>query len=385
MLIIYSLSMKVSRRLARSILDFGGELMSMNEMSKTTMTIIIIVSWFVLTVAFTAGLANVMAYKGAATSQTNTISGRTVELSNGPDAGQVEAQESVQQTSAKTHSLELKSAPPKTVIDIQAPVKPVPKASTSGTAVTSSSSPGLITKRELSKHNSASDCWLVVRDEVFDVTDFIDIHPGGDGIASFCGKDATAAFEGTHSSSSMAVLESYYIGDFAKSKNTPVQETTSTQTTTTNTSTNNTNTNTSTNTSVNTSSQSSSTVLSLSVVATHSVANNCWVVINNKVYDVTSYIPYHPGGPAAITGICGSDGTTVFNVAHNGGVLRVLTPYYVGDLNQQTPAVPPTADGSPSPGTGTNTPPILNTGDEGHGRDQEREDDESEEFEGGDD
>ena len=43
----------------------------------------------------------------------------------------------------------------------------------------------LISTQELSRHNSPKDCWIVVSDRVWDVTDFLDEHPGGSaGVAS---------------------------------------------------------------------------------------------------------------------------------------------------------------------------------------------------------
>ncbi len=36
-----------------------------------------------------------------------------------------------------------------------------------------------ITWKELEQHNVKSDCWLVVRGKVYDVTTWIDRHPGG--------------------------------------------------------------------------------------------------------------------------------------------------------------------------------------------------------------
>ena len=32
---------------------------------------------------------------------------------------------------------------------------------------------------EVQKHNSASDCWVVISGVVYDLTDFIREHPGG--------------------------------------------------------------------------------------------------------------------------------------------------------------------------------------------------------------
>ena len=50
---------------------------------------------------------------------------------------------------------------------------------------------------------------------------------------------------------------------------------------------------------------------SLVEVATHNSADDCWTVINANVYDITSYIPRHPGGEEILRA-CGTDGTTLF-------------------------------------------------------------------------
>ena len=32
---------------------------------------------------------------------------------------------------------------------------------------------------DLKKHNSKNDCWIAVHSKIYDVTDFLDAHPGG--------------------------------------------------------------------------------------------------------------------------------------------------------------------------------------------------------------
>lgn len=44
----------------------------------------------------------------------------------------------------------------------------------------------------------------------------------------------------------------------------------------------------------------------------------CWTVISGKVYNLTPWIPTHPGGTAAIKGLCGKDGTQAFSAQHSG-------------------------------------------------------------------
>jgi len=44
----------------------------------------------------------------------------------------------------------------------------------------------------------------------------------------------------------------------------------------------------------------------------HNKSNDAWMAINGKVYDVTAYIPYHPGGERELMRVAGRDGTKLF-------------------------------------------------------------------------
>jgi hypothetical protein len=46
-------------------------------------------------------------------------------------------------------------------------------------------------------------------------------------------------------------------------------------------------------------------------IAIHNKGTDCWTIVNKKVYDITSYVPRHPGG-AEILRACGADGTSLF-------------------------------------------------------------------------
>ncbi|KAJ3533482.1 hypothetical protein NM688_g7276 [Phlebia brevispora] len=46
-------------------------------------------------------------------------------------------------------------------------------------------------------------------------------------------------------------------------------------------------------------------VLSLEEIAKHNSTNDCWIIIDNKVYDVTDVLSWHPGGAAAILAYAG--------------------------------------------------------------------------------
>ncbi|EGV63279.1 FMN-dependent dehydrogenase/cytochrome heme-binding domain [Yamadazyma tenuis] len=57
---------------------------------------------------------------------------------------------------------------------------------------------------EVRKHNSKADCWVIIHNKVYDVTDFLSEHPGGSGIIlKYAGKDATKAFDPIHPSDTL--------------------------------------------------------------------------------------------------------------------------------------------------------------------------------------
>lgn len=76
---------------------------------------------------------------------------------------------------------------------------------------------------------------------------------------------------------------------------------------------------------------------SLSEVTEHSTQESCWIAIEGKVYDVTSFTPTHPGGEAILAG-CGKDATDMFNrrpevnTPHSQSARDILTRYYIGEL-----------------------------------------------------
>jgi cytochrome b involved in lipid metabolism len=78
-----------------------------------------------------------------------------------------------------------------------------------------------ITMTEVTQHADQSSCWMVIGNNVYDVTSYVSQHPGGDMILSGCGKDATSMFNnrpggGSHSSRALSVLSGFQIGTLSK-------------------------------------------------------------------------------------------------------------------------------------------------------------------------
>ncbi|RSH83425.1 uncharacterized protein EHS24_007109 [Apiotrichum porosum] len=60
---------------------------------------------------------------------------------------------------------------------------------------------GEYTVEEVAKHNKENDCWVIIGNDVLDVTSFLNDHPGGaKAILLYAGRDATEEFEMIHPS-----------------------------------------------------------------------------------------------------------------------------------------------------------------------------------------
>ena len=66
-----------------------------------------------------------------------------------------------------------------------------------------------------------------------------------------------------------------------------------------------------------------STKYTAAQVAERNSAEDCWTIINGKVYDLTSYIPRHPGGDDILLA-CGTDGTSLFEDRTTNDGRRIL-------------------------------------------------------------
>ena len=82
--------------------------------------------------------------------------------------------------------------------------------------------------------------------------------------------------------------------------------------------------------------KSNQTTYTQAQVAEKNSKSDCWTIIDNKVYDITKYIPNHPGGEEEITKICGKDGSKLFAKPQEhkeGGASNVLGQLYLGNLS----------------------------------------------------
>lgn len=72
---------------------------------------------------------------------------------------------------------------------------------------------GDITKEELQKHNKKESCWCVFDGYVYDLTSYINSHPGGSSTILACaGGDMTEPFKRAHRYLPITIIEKLKIG-----------------------------------------------------------------------------------------------------------------------------------------------------------------------------
>lgn len=177
------------------------------------------------------------------------------------------------------------------------------------------------TRDQVKTHNRRDDGWLIIHNEVYDITSFFDDHPGGrDVLLDQLGSDATIAFDAIgHSASAMAMMSRFKIGqlaevqpyayyrmaDLKKSRNTP---------------------------------------------------DCAFIVIHNKVYDVTAFLDNHPGGRDVLLCNAGTDATQAFqDINHSAIAYKMMEQYYVGELHPTEQTQHYTISTQNSPDTEKNT------------------------------
>jgi cytochrome b involved in lipid metabolism len=215
--------------------------------------------------------------------------------------------------------------------------------------------------KEISKHNREADCWLLISDKVYDITSFFGSHPGGNGaMAATCGTDATSAYNSkdpyastsvggnNHSSKAKSMLDQYFVGNYNQKFTSKINNGTNPLPS-----------------GAGTTVPAPSTIvlnptiipkpkpviasnitLTLAELSKHNRQSDCWLLINNKIYDITSFFGSHPGGNGTMSATCGTDATNAYSTkdpnastsgggsAHSSRAVSLLANYYIGSLNQ---------------------------------------------------
>lgn len=169
---------------------------------------------------------------------------------------------------------------------------------------------------EVAEHKVPNSYWIIVHGKVYDVTPFLDTHPGGRGIlVKYSGGDATAPFEDVnHSRAAQALMEQYLVGDLADEDAAALAAKRSAAVT----------------------SSAALPQYSMADVATKRGPNEYWFVLSNKVLDVTKFGGDHPGGPEIIKYHSGTDATEAFkNNGHSMHAVELSKKYIIGELAEK--------------------------------------------------
>jgi cytochrome b involved in lipid metabolism len=75
-------------------------------------------------------------------------------------------------------------------------------------------------------------------------------------------------------------------------------------------------------------------VYTLAEVKAHGTAADCWAIVGEAVYDLTSWEDKHPGGARRIIKLCGKDATAQFRDEHGTGgePNQILKSFQIGTL-----------------------------------------------------
>jgi cytochrome b involved in lipid metabolism len=114
--------------------------------------------------------------------------------------------ESAESEPSETESTESESTEPEEEMTEEEPVEEEAPEETE---------PAGYTMAMVSENDDASSCWSVINGNVYDLTEWINSHPGGSSnILSLCGKDGSDSFNARHGGQSNpeSTLQSYLLG-----------------------------------------------------------------------------------------------------------------------------------------------------------------------------
>jgi len=71
----------------------------------------------------------------------------------------------------------------------------------------------IYTREEVSRHNTQEDCWIIIHGKVYNITSWVEQHPGGAIILANAGGDSTHMFEEMgHTHTAREIMKDYLIG-----------------------------------------------------------------------------------------------------------------------------------------------------------------------------
>jgi cytochrome b involved in lipid metabolism len=100
-------------------------------------------------------------------------------------------------------------------------------------------------------------------------------------------------------------------------------------------------------------------------VAEHNTKKDLYIVIHDKVYDITKFVDEHPGGEEVLLDVGGQDSTEAFeDVGHSDEAREALVPLLVGTLKRKAGDPKPKlhVPGSLAPAAQTGTATGLGVG-----------------------
>ena len=178
----------------------------------------------------------------------------------------------------------------------------------------------LFKRSEVAVHNREDDCWIIIENSVYDVTGFVDQHPGSFvPIVEHAGKDATKAFVGKpHSKKAFEqLLPTFKVGSVNPAE--PFEQTSKPQVST-----------------LQSKVHQRSILILWSEFETHDSKDSLWILVRGKVYDVTKF-KSHPGSFEKLLQSAGRDATKEFEkVGHKAGAIKQMEQYFIGYIDNST-------------------------------------------------
>lgn len=182
-----------------------------------------------------------------------------------------------------------------------------------------------VTIEEVQQHASSSDCWSVIYDTVYDLTNYGWTHTRGGGpdcVWASCGVDYTNEFDRVHGDS-LHYLNTDGIVEIGALISDPEPSPTEIDTPAPQTA-------------------EPKPDVTLNELSAHDNPENCWVLFYDQVFDLTEYAYRHPGpGEDAIHPWCGGNGTDAFAGAHDKTYLERIGNLSVGSLEANYPTPEP--------------------------------------------